>query len=656
MRSWAGSTKNMHAGLRGLGLLVLALGIVAAMATGALADIIGEAPTPDANAPVIVTDKADYAPGELVTLSGWNWQRDEAIHVYVEDDQGRTWNHDADLTAAADGAFSYGFNLPGWFVATYTVKATGEGSGAATATFTDSNPQSILVEGSSVTVAQGAAASYGTVTVQKGGNSNSCNITLSPVVGGGTGLPAGATAVFGVNPLTMTTDDVSTSLSVTTGAGTPTGTFTFRVAGSNGGECQGPGPTNSEPLTLVITAGTVNTTTTASNATATYGDASVALNATVIASSTVNVGTVTYTVKDGSTTVGSVTSGTVTGGAASASFPLSGVNANSYTIEAAYSGGTGLNPSNNSTQSPTPTLTVSKKSLTGSFTADDKTYDGTTAATILTRSVAGKIGTEDVTLTGGSATFDTKDVGTDKTVTATGFTLGGADKDNYSLAAGPWTTAADITPAELTVSASSHEVFVGGPVPTIEPSYGGWVLVEGVDDLDLTGLVCGTDYTTLSGVGGYDTWCDGAVSDNYSFTYVDGTVTVHYNFGGFLEPMKSLPTKNQVKAGRAVPVKFSLDGFHGYDIFAPAGSPRSSNHTCAPAGSDVLEDTITAGSSSLSYDSKTDTYTYVWKTESTWAGKCRTFFLNLKDGSGPSAGAVGSLSMPERDLEFVFGK
>ena len=43
------------------------------------------------------------------------------------------------------------------------------------------------------------------------------------------------------------------------------------------------------------------------------------------------------------------------------------------------------------------------------------------------------VGSDDVTLDGGTAAFDTKDVGADKTVTVTGATLAGTDAGNYTL-------------------------------------------------------------------------------------------------------------------------------------------------------------------------------------------------------------------------------
>ena len=45
-------------------------------------------------------------------------------------------------------------------------------------------------------------------------------------------------------------------------------------------------------------------------------------------------------------------------------------------------------------------------------------------------------------------------------------------------------------------------------------------------------------------------------------------------FSGFEEPVDESPTLNRMHAGRAVPLKFSLGGDRGLDIFA-AGSPAS---------------------------------------------------------------------------------
>jgi hypothetical protein len=109
------------------------------------------------------------------------------------------------------------------------------------------------------------------------------------------------------------------------------------------------------------------------------------------------------------------------------------------------------------------------------------------------------------------------------------------------------------------------------------------------------------------------------------------TVTVLYNFTGFFSPVSNAPTLNSVNAGKAIPVKFSLSGDKGLNIFA-ANSPTSVSLSCSSSdpGVDVVE-TVNAGGSSLSYGG--GQYNYVWKTESSWAGTCRQLRVTLNDGS-----------------------
>ena len=105
-----------------------------------------------------------------------------------------------------------------------------------------------------------------------------------------------------------------------------------------------------------------------------------------------------------------------------------------------------------------------------------------------------------------------------------------------------------------------------------------------------------------------------------------------YTFSGFFAPVNNLPVLNRMNAGRAVPIKFSLGGNQGLDILA-AGSPSSKRVDCASgATTDAVEQTVTAGASSLAYDPGTDRYHYVWKTNKDWAGTCREFTLTLDDG------------------------
>ena len=51
----------------------------------------------------------------------------------------------------------------------------------------------------------------------------------------------------------------------------------------------------------------------------------------------------------------------------------------------------------------------------------------------------------------------------------------------------------------------------------------------------------------------------------------------------------------------------------------------------------MVSESVTASNSSLHYDTSTDTYQYVWKTSSAWAGTCQRLDLVLNDGSTHSA-------------------
>ena len=86
-------------------------------------------------------------------------------------------------------------------------------------------------------------------------------------------------------------------------------------------------------------------------------------------------------------------------------------------------------------------LTVSPKALTGTITAADKLYDTTTAATITGRDLIGVVGSDVVSYSGGTANFDTPNVGVGKPVTGTDLGLVGTDAGNYVVNSTATTTA-----------------------------------------------------------------------------------------------------------------------------------------------------------------------------------------------------------------------
>jgi len=129
---------------------------------------------------------------------------------------------------------------------------------------------------------------------------------------------------------------------------------------------------------------------------------------------------------------------------------------------------------------------ITTVSLIGSIAANNKIYDGNASAIISNRSLDGVLGSDDVSLTGGSASFDNKNVGNGKTVSATGLALSGADAINYTLASSSATTTADITAASLTGSiTASSKVYDGNASAAIAThSLAG---VIGSDDVSLVG-------------------------------------------------------------------------------------------------------------------------------------------------------------------------
>ncbi len=133
-------------------------------------------------------------------------------------------------------------------------------------------------------------------------------------------------------------------------------------------------------------------------------------------------------------------------------------------------------------------------------------------------------------------------------------------------------------------------------------------------------------------VGSITATCSGAEDKAGNTNSASVTYTVNYNFTGFFAPVDNDPTCNAVKAGSAIPIKFSLHGYQGMDIFA-AGYPKVSAGTCSGVPLDTVEETVTAGGSSLNYDATSDQYIYVWKTDKSWAGKAMRFTIVLADGT-----------------------
>ncbi|MHB1987399.1 MAG: MBG domain-containing protein [Acidimicrobiales bacterium] len=99
----------------------------------------------------------------------------------------------------------------------------------------------------------------------------------------------------------------------------------------------------------------------------------------------------------------------------------------------------------------------------------------------------------------------------------------GASDNNYAITYERGTST--ITPAPLTITASSPTMTYAAAVPAITPSYTGFV--NGDSAASLTDApVCTTTATTTSQPGTYPTSCTGASDPNYTISYLGGTLNL----------------------------------------------------------------------------------------------------------------------------------
>jgi hypothetical protein len=614
-----------------------------------------ESPPP----PSVWSDKADYAPGELVTLSGANWAPGEAVHIRVNDDAGQTWSRDVDVTAADDGTISDQFNLPSSFVAVYSVTVTGASSGTATWSFTDGDirvraGRSPGNANTAVTIAAGNLKLFSTSDCS--GTSTSSN--ASPFTTGGGSGNGYANPTPALNAASGTSFSVQVPSSVTVGTTTYSfaswqsdGTNATLVATSGTTGCFLSNANGQISLTANY-ADTVNTTTTASNASATYGDTSVTLAATVSPASgpAVNTGTVTFTVNGTP-----VTSGTVSGGNASATFSLSGVNAGSYNIAATYNAGSGFNASNNSTQSPAPKLTLAKADPVCAISGYDDVYDGQA------HGASGSCtGVEDEVLAG-------LDLG-DTFTNVPGGTAEWAFTDvtgNYHDDSG--SVEIVISKAELTVKADNKaKDYDGSAFTGFTRTITGFASGEGESVITgsvtyggtAVGAVNAGTYTIVPDVSGLS-------ADNYNFTPANGTLTIGaWNAAGygFYQPVgadaahsiftaapASAPTGkpasmewNTAKGGSTIPLKFNV--YAGLvektsltDTFAATPFRTVKLPACTDATSEDLVDFTTTGNTTLRYDGTAGQWIQNWKTPTDNKESCYRAWVTFADGSSIEA-------------------
>ena len=278
-------------------------------------------------------------------------------------------------------------------------------------------------------------------------------------------------------------------------------------------------------------------------------------------------------------------------------------------IQASYSGFVNGDDATSLTTAPTCTTSVTSVSPVGTY---DSSCSGAVDPNYTFSYVDGsvQVGPASITVTASSgsmvyagsvptvlASVDGLQNGEDASVLGTGLacsttatsaspvgsyptSCSGAVDSNYSITYVSGSIV--VGPAPLSISASSGSMTYGGSVPTITPSYSGFV--NGDTPASLTSPpTCTTTATSSVSVGTYDSSCSGASDANYTISYVDGSVQV------MTAPLVIAASSPTMTYGGSVPsITPSYSGFVNGDDSSSLTTPPMCSTTAtssSPVGS-----------------------------------------------------------------------
>ena len=425
---------------------------------------------------------------------------------------------------AADKSMNYGGTAP-----TYTSTTTGA-VGSETAV---SGTVSYTIKSGNTTVNNISTANAGTYDIVPSGLTAGSNYTINYVNGTLTINPVDATCPSSSSNYSETYDGESHTITATGEIG---GTLKYRTATTGEGSTWSttkPTRTNVGTTTVyVMVAGDSN-----------HNDKDCGSKTITITAKTLTP-TVTANDKeyDGTTTATCNSSvsltGVVTGDTVTATANTTGSFANATIGENKQVTCTGITldgeDKNNYTvaTSGTTTADINKKTVTPAINScSDKTYDGNNTANCTYSAITGKVGNETVSITGGTCTFDNKNVGTSKTVTCSGISLNGANASNYQLSTNSATKTANITAKEVTVTADDKSMNYGGTAPTytytVTGAIGSETAVSGTATYTIKSGNTTISNVSTASAGTYDIVPSGlTVGSNYIITYENGTLTI----------------------------------------------------------------------------------------------------------------------------------
>lgn len=175
----------------------------------------------------------------------------------------------------------------------------------------------------------------------------------------------------------------------------------------------------------------------------------------------------------------------------------------------------------------------------------------------------------------------------------------------------------DVTPPTITITSPTEGAqYQLGQAAT--PEYSCY------DDVDGSNVSCTATPLDTSTLGAHTFRVDARDSSRNAAS-ASRNYSVAYAFAGFFAPLAPEPTISTVKAGDDLPVKLSLNGYQGLDIFASAPAWKPGCPSSSPDSS--------SASGSLSYNSGADRYVFLARTQRSWAGSCKQLVLPLRDGT-----------------------
>ncbi len=168
----------------------------------------------------------------------------------------------------------------------------------------------------------------------------------------------------------------------------------------------------------------------------------------------------------------------------------------------------------------TENVTTHKVELTVTASTNTKVYDGTADAAALPFFSPALISGDTPVFT---ESYDTKDVGTGKTLTPAGSVDDGTGGNNYNVTFVAVTTGV-ITKSTLLATADNQEITYGDSDPAFTYQYTGFMPGDAEGDLN-TAPSCAV-FVSHTDAGTYPIICFGGSDNNYSFTYHTGSLVV----------------------------------------------------------------------------------------------------------------------------------